>query len=224
VNVELASLFSQFGLDRVRGRYLRLNQVIAALSFPPVLLAMATAPLLLAAWLSHAPPNSTAVLVALAGAYLLNVSTGVGYGVAVAAGQPGVVAKSAVGAMVANIVLTASLAPLFGIWGVLGGTVLALSAGAIAQVVLVHRRYHLPASSYLGAIAPALRTYVILATPVAVISYAHVVHGRGAQAVMFVALSLAYLGACMTWALRAGRLPPTLTSRLPRVAWLRPSA
>jgi O-antigen/teichoic acid export membrane protein len=224
VNVELASMFRQFGLDRVRARYLRLNQVTAALSFPPVLLTMATAPLLLAAWLSHAPPNSTAVLVALASAYLLGVSTGVGYGITVAAGEPGLVAKASVGTMVANIVLTASLAPVFGVWGVLGGTVVALSAGAIAQVVLVHRRYRLPATSYLGAIGPALRVYVILAAPVAVISYAHIVHGRAAQAVMFVALSLAYLGACMTWAMKAGRLPPTLTSRLPRVGWLRPSA
>ncbi len=224
VNVELTSMFTHFGLDRVRARYARLNEVTAAVSFPPVLLAMAAAPLLLSAWLSHAPPNSVAVLVALASAYLLAVSTGVSYAVSVAAGDPGVVAKSAVGASIANIALTAGLAPVFGVWGVLSGTVIALSAGSVAQTILVHRRFSLPASSYVGAIAPALRVYTLLAAPVAIISYSHLVHGRGVEAAVFVVLSMAYLGGCMIWAIREGRLPPTLTRRLPRLAWIRPSA
>jgi O-antigen/teichoic acid export membrane protein len=224
VHVELASIFTRFGLDQVRARYLRLNQVTAALSFPPVLLAMATAPLLLSAWLAHAPPNATAVLVGLASAYLLGVSTGVSYAVAMAVGEPVVVAKAAVGASVANILLTAALAPMFGVWGVLAGTVVALSAGAVAQMMLVHHRFSLPASAYVDAVAPALRAYVILAAPVAVVSYSHVVRGRGAAALLFAALSLGYLGACAAWAVRAGRLPPALTNRLPRVAWLRTSA
>jgi len=104
------------------------------------------------------------------------------------------------------------------------GTVVALSAGAIAQMVMVHRRFSLPTSSYLGAIAPALRVYVSLAIPVAAVSYAHLVHGRGANALLFVLLSLGYGVACASWAVRAGRLPHALTDRLPRVGWLRPSA
>jgi O-antigen/teichoic acid export membrane protein len=206
----------------MRARYARLNEVTAAVSFPPVLLTMATAPLLLAAWLAHAPPNSTAVLVALSGAYLLSVSTGVGYAVAVAAGHPGVVAKASVGASIANILLTASLAPAFGVWGVLAGTVVALSGGAVAQMILVHRRFDLPASSYVGAVAPALRMHVILAAPVAVISYAHLVHGRAGQTVLFVLLSVGYLAACGIWAVRSGRLPEAITRRVGGVSWLRP--
>jgi O-antigen/teichoic acid export membrane protein len=224
VHIELTAMLRQFGFERVKARYARLTEVTATLSFPPVLLTIATAPLLLTAWLAHAPPNSGAVLVALSTAYLLAVSTGVGYAVAVAAGAPGVVAKASVGASLANIVLTASLAPLFGIWGVLAGTVVALSAGAIAQMLMVHRRFSLPTSLYVGAIAPALRIYVALAIPVAAIAYAGLVHGRGASAVLFVLLSLAYGIACASWAVRAGRLPHALTDRLPRVGWLRPSA
>jgi O-antigen/teichoic acid export membrane protein len=224
VDIELTAVMAQFGLARVRARYGRLNQVATTLSFPPVLLAMATAPLLLDAWLRRAPPNSVLVLVALSGAYLLSVSTGVGYGVAVAAGEPGILAKVAIGAALANIVLTVALAPLFGIWGILAGTVVALSAGAIGQVVLVHKHFSLPASSYVSAVTPALRTYLALAAPVAVISYAQLVRGRGAEALLFVLLALAYLSACAAWAVKAGRVPPSVTSRLPRVAWLRPSA
>jgi O-antigen/teichoic acid export membrane protein len=224
VNIELAALYTQFGIERLRTRYARLNEVTAAVAFPPVLLTMATAPLLLAAWLAHAPPNSTPFLVALSAAYLLPVSTGVSYAIAVAAGQPGVVAKASVGASIANIVLTAGLAPVFGIWGVLAGTVVALSGGAIAQTVLVHKRYDLPAASYLGAIVPALRTYALLAVPVAALSYSHVVHSRVGEALLFVALSIAYVAACMAWAVKARRLPLAVTSRVPRIAWLRPSA
>jgi O-antigen/teichoic acid export membrane protein len=132
------------------------------------------------------------------------------------------VAKASVGASIANIVLTASLAPLFGIWGILAGTVVALSGGAVAQMVLVHRRFDLPAASYVGTIAPALRTYLLLALPVAALSYAHVVHGRVGQAVLFVVLSGAYLAACGVWAVRDGRLPPAITRRFARVRWLRP--
>jgi O-antigen/teichoic acid export membrane protein len=224
VSVELASVFTRSGLERVRARYLRLTQVTAAVSFPPVLLAMATAPLLLSAWLAHTPPNSVAILVALASAYLLGVSTGVSYAVAVAVGEPAAVAKPAVATSVVNILLTAGLAPVLGMWGILAGTVLALSAGSIAQIVLVHRRFSLPAESYVKAVTPALLAYMILAAPLATVSYAHVVHGRGATALLLVALSLSYVCASAAWAARAGRLPAALTHLLPHVVWLRPSA
>ena len=224
MDVEMTALLAQSGLDRVRARYRRLNDVTATLSFPPVLLTIATAPLLMEAWLAHAPPNAVAVLVALSAAYLVGVSTGVGYAVAVAAGEPGIVARISTGAMIANIVLTVALAPVFGIWGVLAGTVVALSAGSIVQVVMIHRRYAFPAASYIGAVAPALRVYLALGAPIAVISYAHLVNGRGASALLFVALAIAYLSACTAWALRAGRLPAAVSSRFPQVGWLRPSA
>jgi O-antigen/teichoic acid export membrane protein len=223
VDVELTTLFARFGLDRVRERFERLTEVAVTFAFPPMFLTMATAPLLLDVWLSHAPPNAEAVLVALSAAYLLSVSTGVGYGVAVAAGDPGVVAKTSVGAALANIALTVGLAPLFGIWGVLAGTVVALSGGAIAQVVLVQRRFALPARSYLDAVLPALAVYSALAVPVAALAYAHLFHGRGIEAVLLVVLSMTYLLLCGTWAARKGRLPPGVANRLPRLQWLRPS-
>ena len=71
----------------------------AALTLPPVLLVIATAPLLLEAWLAHTPPNSTAILDGLSVAYLAGASTGVGYAIAVAAGEPGIVARTAVGVL-----------------------------------------------------------------------------------------------------------------------------
>jgi O-antigen/teichoic acid export membrane protein len=224
VNIELASMFTHLGLDQVRMRYPRLNQVTAALSFPPVLLTMATAPLLLKAWLGHVPPNAVAVLVALDAAYLVGVSTGVGYAVAVAVGNPGIVARIATATMLANIALTVALGPLFGLWGVLAGTVIALSAGSLAQVITIHKRYSLPAATYVGAVGGALRVYVGLAAPIAVISFAHLARSRGVAVLLFVLLAVAYVGGCAMWALKTGRLPQAVGSRVLRMGWLRPSA
>ncbi len=224
VNIELTAVMARFGMQQVRSRYRRLSEVGAAITFPAVILVMASGPLLLRVWLSHAPPNSTAVLVALSAAYLASVSTGVGYAVAQAAGEPGIVARTAVGTALANIVLTATLAPVFGLWGVLGGTVVALTGGAVAQVALVQRRFGLPASDYLDATLPALRVYGLLAVPVAAICYAAPIPGRAAEAFVLLFCCVAYSLACTGWALRAGRLPAAIASRLGVTGWLRASA
>lgn len=215
VSIELTTLAAQSGFDRVRERYGRLTLVTTALGFPPMLLAIATAPLLLESWLAHAPPDAVPVLVGLSVAYLLSASTGVGYGVAVAAGKPGIVARTSVGAAAANIVLTAALAPFFGLYGILAGTVVALTAGSIAQVVLVHRRFQLPAVAYRHAVGPALCVYAALAAPVAAFAYAVSLHNRGEEAIALLVLCVTYLIACGKWAGHAQRLPSVITRRVP---------
>lgn len=220
IDIELTSVLRDAGLRAVRARYRRYTEIAAIIGFPAVLLAMATAPLLLRAWLHHAPPNAEPVLVALCGAYLIAVSTGVGYGVAIAAGEPGIVAKTSVATAIANLVLTAALAPLFGIWGVLSGTVVALTVGALAQVAYVHRRYGLPARAYLDAVGPALRTYVLFAIPVAALSYSPLFPSRAAAILALLAVSAAYLFACLSWASRSHRLPAAVAAHMPRIAGL----
>lgn len=217
ISIDLTTTMARSGIDRVRARYGRLTEVTASLGLPPVLLAMATAPLLLSAWLSHTPPSSVLVLVSLCAAYLLSVPTATGYGIAVAAGDPGIVAYTSVATAVANIALTVALAPIFGLRGILAGTVLALTGGAIAQVVLVQHRLKLPATAYVGAVAPALRAYALFAIPIAVVCYGLEFDDRGTEALLLVALSMAYTLACVRWARRAGRLPSALASRIPRL-------
>lgn len=221
VNIELTAIMTRFGIERVRARYRRLNEVTAAVTLPPVMLVIATAPLLLTVWLSHAPPDATAVLVGLSVAYLAGASTGVGYAVALAAAEPGIVARTSVATALVNIVLTASLAPVFGIWGVLVGTVVALTGGAIAQVILVQRRFGLPASDYVDAVIPALPVYAGLMLPLLAFCYASPLHDRAVEAVALVAGCAIYLLVCMAWAVRAGRLPASLASRVPMAARLR---
>jgi O-antigen/teichoic acid export membrane protein len=224
IDIEFTAMRALHGFDSVRQRYRRLLEVAVTFGYPPMLLTIASAPMLLDVWLSHAPPDSAGVLAALCSAYLLAVSTGVSYSVAVAAGEPGTVARASIGAAVANVLLTVALAPLFGVWGVLAGTVVALSGGAIAQITLVHRRYDLPAESYLAAVVPPLRTYALFAVPVAAFCWSSPLHGRVVEGAALIAVAAAYGVACGAWALRSGRLPGAVTSRLPAFVRLRPSA
>jgi O-antigen/teichoic acid export membrane protein len=221
VDIELTAGIARSGVERAAARYRRLTEVTTTFCFPPVLLAMASAPLLFEAWLAKIPPHSEAILVGLCAAYLVAVSTGVGYALAAAAGKPGLVARTSVGSGVANIVLTAALAPFLGIWGILGGTVLALTGGAIAQIWIVHRSFSLPASAYLRVAVPALRAYTLFALPIALLAYAHPIHGRIPAAIVLVGISYLYLLTCVAWAVRSKRLPESVAARLPRFAWAR---
>ncbi len=167
----LSADLARFGMDAIRRRYRRLLTITASIGLPLLLLVAAIAPLLLMGWLSHVPRDAVAVLAALSLAYIANVSSGVSYVVGAAAGAPGIAARAATGTAVLNLALTAALAPLFGIWGVLAGTVVALTAGALAQVVMVHRRFELSLLDYRAAVVPTLVAGAVLAAPIAVISY-----------------------------------------------------
>ncbi len=209
----LASDLARFGMDRIRRRYRRLLTVTVSIGLPLLLLVAAIAPLLLMAWLSHVPRDATAVLAALSIAYIANVSSGVSYVVAAAAGAPGIAARAAAGTAVLNLALTAALAPLFGIWGVLAGTVMALSTGALAQVLMVHVRFSLSLADYRNAVLPTLVAGTLLAAPIAAISYSGIVSDRGLAIPAVLVVSAAYLLAYGRWAFRSGRVPETVARR-----------
>ncbi len=216
VDVELTADLRRHGMERLRARYGRLVSVSSTVGMPVTLLAVATAPLLLRAWLGQAPPDATAVMVALSAAYLSATTTGVSYAVAIAAGEPGLIARVATAAAVLNVALTVALAPVFGIWGVLSGTVAALTLGSFAQVVVVHRRFGLSMTSYFDAVRPPLLVCGGLVVPVGLVCFGVEVHGRLAEGATFLALAVAYLTACAAWAGYTGRLPEAVLVRLPR--------
>lgn len=198
---------SRFGIDHIRRRYARLMEVVVAFGFPSLFLTAALAPLLLGAWLSQVPAATTPILAALSVGYIASVSSGVGYVVGLAAGDPGVAARAATGTAVANVMLTVALAPAFGLWGVLGGTVLALTGGALVQVAMIHRHFLLSFAAYCAAVVPTLRVCALLAAPVAIVSYSGAINGRGLQASAVIVLSLAYGVAYSRWVVSSGRVP-----------------
>lgn len=213
----LTAEISRSGLESVRRRYARLAAVTATFAFPPLVLTAAGAPLLLAAWLAQVPPYSTAVLVVLTLAYIPIVSSGVGYVVSAAASDPGLGARAGAGMAVANVVLTVILVQQFRVWGVLAGTAIALIGGALALVLLVHRRFALPLRAYLDAVLPPLKICLVLALPVSAVAYSGIVHGRLMQACVLLVLAVIYFTVYATWAIRSHRVPVAIWELVLRV-------
>jgi O-antigen/teichoic acid export membrane protein len=209
----LSADLARSGMDSIRRRYRRLLTVTVSIGFPPLLLVAAMAPLLLRGWLSHVPRDAAAVLAALSIAYIANVSSGVSYVVGMAAGAPQTAARTAAGTAILNLALTAALAPVFGLWGVLAGTVVALSTGALAQVVLVHRKFSLSLLDYREAVLPTLAAGTLLAVPIAAISYSGIVTNRALAIGTVLVMLVAYVVTYLRFALRTGRVPETVARR-----------
>lgn len=200
--------------------YKRLTRQSSTLAFPFLILTAALAPLVLKAWLGTVPAYSSTILVALSLAYIVNTTTGVGNALSYADGKPGISARAATATAIVNIALTVGLAPAFGVWGVMTGTIIALSGGATYQVFLVHKHFKIPMRQYLEATGPTFAVSVALAVPVVIAVVFSLGLGRWLQAGICVALAAIYLGCYFYAAMRMRALPGSLTrimkrSRLP---------
>ena len=152
-----AAYIAQHGRQAIPRLYRRYTGMTVALAFPVSVLASITAPLLLKAWLAHVPEHAAAVVVCLTLVYLGNFTCEVGMNIATGDGRPGLVASNSIVAAGCNVLLTVALAPLFGFWGVIAGTAVALALGSALFVVRFHRAYGMPLMDYLRAVAaPAL--------------------------------------------------------------------
>ncbi len=202
--------------DALASVYERLTKQSSALAFPILILTAALAPLILKAWLGKAPAYSSTILVALSLAYILNTTTGVGNALAYADGKPGLSARAASVTAIANITLTVGLAPSFGVWGVMTGTIIALSGGALYQVYLVHRHFKIPMRQYRDATLPTLAVGTALAIPVVGVTIFSIGMGRWIQAAICVILAASYLCVYGYGAMRLQALPRTLIRILQR--------
>jgi len=153
------------GRGALRGFYRHYTQRSVALAFPIFGVACVSAPYLLVAWLGSSPGEAELIVVALSCAFAVNIVTGVGMTLTMSDGRPGLVAKTAVFTAVLNVVATVALAPLFGLWGILAGTMLAEVLGSLVQVAVFHRTYKVPARDLAVAALPPALLAVGLALP-----------------------------------------------------------
>lgn len=202
-------------------RYLRLS---VGLAFPVFVLTCISAPYLLKAWLGQVPGHGPLVVVFLTFAYFVSITTEVGRNVAVADGDPGLVAQNSVIAAALNVALTALLAPIFGFWGVLVGTVVALAAGTMLFVFRYHRRYHTPMAEYWRAVMPPAALAWGLAVPFAAWG---IVSGtpdsRASAAISLACVAALYGGGYWIAASRFDFLPARLTAPFGRRRRIRPA-
>jgi O-antigen/teichoic acid export membrane protein len=206
------------GIDAIRGAYVALTQRASAVSFPFLFFCAASAPLLLSGWLGRIPEHGTVILVVLCTAYVANVSSGVSYALAAAGDALALTARSATVTALANIALTVILSPLFGVWGVLAGTFVALSAGAIYQIVLVQRRFGIPLPHYWQAIRRSLQFAALAAIPVVAVSFLAAQRiPRVAEICLLLVLTGAYFAGYGVLAMRRDLLPGALSRPLARL-------
>jgi O-antigen/teichoic acid export membrane protein len=125
---------------------------------------VATSPLIMEVWLGRAYPHVPTITTLLVLAYAATNLTGVGTTVVAAIGKPRYASEYAVVAMLLNIGMTLALAPVFGLYGVIVGTVTGLVVSAAYFLQRFHRLMELSIWEYLGTWLWRLASAATLAT------------------------------------------------------------
>lgn len=171
--------------------YRRYTLRSSAIAFPLFMLVSVSAPFLLVAWLGKAPGDSELLVPFLTLAYMANITTGVGSTISIGAGHPGMVSVNSVLIAALNVALTVALAPLFGVWGVVGGTFLALLLGTIRFTERFLKLFDLPLRDFLAGVAPTGALAIGLALPLAVLAIAVGAPSGRLEAILLLAFTVA---------------------------------
>lgn len=233
-----AAIYAQGNEKQLARSVLQASRLLGLLTIGMAGFLLATAPLIVIVWLGRAYPDVVWITFLMAIAYVVNNLTGVGTTVVSAIGKPRYESEYAVLGAGLNIAATLALAPFFGLYGILAGTVFGVVACSVYFLWRFHRLMQFPLWQYLGAwlwrltAATALATLLVYGLRSA-LPHTFTAH-RAEGAVTLFALALIYGGALLA-SLRAVRffeardlavvrrvLPPRLQSvtRLPAVEFL----
>ncbi|HEV7770559.1 MAG TPA: oligosaccharide flippase family protein [Solirubrobacterales bacterium] len=202
------------GRGVIRPMYRRYTSLTCATAFPLFMLATVSSPFLLVAWLGSVPSEAGIVVPILSVAYLVNITTGVGTTIAIGAGHPGLAATNSVQIAVANVILTVALAPLFGLWGVVVGTAIAIVFGSLSFNRRFLRMFGLPRRDFWDGVLPAAGYAFAPAVPAGLLAVLAGVPDSRLQAVPLLLLSVVLYAPPYWWlASRRGLLPERLSLR-----------
>jgi O-antigen/teichoic acid export membrane protein len=177
-----------------------------------------SAPYLFVLWLGEIPHDADQIVVLLSFAFAINITTGVPMTLSVSDGQPGLVAQTAVILVVLNLALTAAAAPIFGLWGVLIGTVAAQLVASGIFLMRFRRRYSVRAEAFRDAFLEPIAVAVLVAVPFGLwyLLGGPVPESRGPALLGALATGGLYGLTCWLIESRRGLLPEKL-----RFGWLR---
>jgi O-antigen/teichoic acid export membrane protein len=199
------------GREVVAEMYRRYTLRTCAIAFPLYTLVSVAAPFLLIAWLKTAPGDAELLVPFLTLAYLVDMTTGVGSTISIGAGHPGLPSGNALLVATANVAFTVALAPPFGLWGVVAGTFLAVTLGALLFNVRFLRLFGLPVRDLLAGVLPPAALALGLGVPPAALALAVGVPGGRPSATFWLMLATTVY-AIPYWliATRRGYLPKQL--------------
>ena len=199
------------GRETISAMYRRYTLRSCATAFPLFVLASVTAPFLLVAWLGSVPGDAGLIVPILSMAYFVNVTTGVGTSIAIGAGSPGMAASNSTSIAIVNVLLTVALAPVFGLWGVVAGTALAVMVGSMAFNLRFLRVFRLAERDFWEGVLPAAALALGIGVPPAVLAIVVGLPSGRPPAVGLLAISVAlYTLPYWILATRRGLLPERL--------------
>lgn len=134
----MASTLSIADKAELRRVYKRGQKYVMAVIVGIFLFVITAADPLIKAWVGEGFETSVLVLRLLALGMLVNATTGVGTTIIRGIGMPEKEVRYSVTGAILNVVLTLILTPFFGLYGILGGTVLAMSVSSL----YFHRIFH----------------------------------------------------------------------------------
>jgi O-antigen/teichoic acid export membrane protein len=144
--------------SRLNKVYAHATRLVALLTFGLAGLLIGAATPLFEIWLGRTVPDATNILVLLIVAFCVNNMTGVGTILVRAIGKPRYESQYAILSTVSNVVLTVALAPTYGLYGIVAGTVISTVLGSVYFLVTFHRLRALPWRTTL--LAPLARLLV----------------------------------------------------------------
>jgi O-antigen/teichoic acid export membrane protein len=142
---------------RLNDVYIRGTRLLALLSLGLGGFLVGAATPLFEVWLGRMVPDSAPILALLVVTFCLNNLTGVGTMVLRAVGKPRKESYYGILATVSNLALTLALAPAFGLYGIMIGTLVSAVVGTVYFLVTFHRMRGLSwRSTLLGPLARLL--------------------------------------------------------------------
>jgi O-antigen/teichoic acid export membrane protein len=200
------------GTTVIHEYYGRYTTRAISIAFPICVAAAITAPYLFVAWLGEVPHGTLVVMIVLTGAHFVSLTSGVASTVSIAAGDPGLVATNAVLVAAVNLALTAALAPIFGLWGVLAGTFGAITAGSLLFVARFQRKWRIEPRAFSRAVALPASLALGLAVPIVAVEIVldSAPESRLPAGAVTLAVATAYLVPYWVLASRTGILPAQL--------------
>lgn len=171
---------------------------------------IAVAEVFIETWLGNTLPSAVSITVALTISYTVNNLTGIGTISLKAEGQPKYEAYYAVLSTSVNLLLTIALTPTFGLYGVVGGTIIGNCIGSTFFIVLFHRikcfpwwsttgTWLLPLAAGTGAAIMVTRFCLSMVPPDWFQARASGAIVLSAAAVFYLAIAAVVLGALRFW-------------------------
>ena len=146
-----ARIHAQRDQKRIARTMLQGNRLLGLMTLGIAGFVIATAPLIITVWLGRSYPHVALIAVLITLTWVINNLTGVGTTVVSAIGRPRYESEYAVIGMVLNIAATIVLGAIYGLLGVIAGTVFGVVTSSIYFLWRVHRLLELPLWEYLGS-------------------------------------------------------------------------